>query len=377
VRPLSGITETFKSYGSKQSNIIMTSWFFGSSAAVPSEAEEERAAVRLTVDKLVAAHKVLLEADAALTAAIVKDTARAIVKSAQPPKAPPAAAPAPSNAPAAAAPAPTNASDAAPAPTNAAPAAPAPAAAAAASVAPEELRARLGAMFAAASKDAKGETSFKVGDAVNAIWPDNKSWYTARVIGFNPANGTYGILFDDGGLIPKAAPEAVRAPVPFTSAGNVPRFTAPATIAAWNKFAEAAYALHLLRPMAEMLVKYAGPQLAAGQHMWVAELMDGVPVLKRHRIVQVATSEITSSFQLAADPLPVKGAPVAPEPAHASPVVVRPVSWTIPAQTAKLAYIPSIADVVDSSVDDNATVRALNAVFGAMILQHQNPAILL
>jgi hypothetical protein len=191
-------------------------------------------------------------------------------------------------------------------------------------------------------------------------------WRTARIVGVNAAKNTYAVLHDEArGLVNCSVdPAFLRRPAPCAFVSQK-RFSSPVVNAAYIASVEAAVAMAALRPLAGMLIKFAGTQLVAGQHVWMRDASKAlIPVMTRHRIEQIDTLETRSALMISPDPMPAKGA-VLERAAVATPAMFLRVVWQLAPDATRLDFVPAFSEIIEAGLDDAMLVRAICAAFSS------------
>ena len=241
-----------------------------------------------------------------------------------------------------------------------------------------------------ATAAATATRTYRPGDQVDAQWRQG-SWWTGHIL--DVAHGdtdTYTVLYDDQGLILGGVPGSeIRPRLPGTLTGRL-KYQSAEGNAAWVALALAEAAMRAMKPLADLLVEYAGPQLVEGHHVWIRadprdqidEMLSGImlafggggasrvelvprSVVRRHRIVQCVGSDQGTALALVREAVPDSIAPPS-HPSKVDPTIFRQVQWTATgndnASRSRAYALPSFADVFsDPTIDDVAVVRAIYA----------------
>jgi hypothetical protein len=208
--------------------------------------------------------------------------------------------------------------------------------------------------------DSKGAAVYGVGELVDSLWESrngDSAWYTARIL--RCIDGLYNVLFEDGLVANDVRPVKIRPRVLGTPSGQ-PKYQSPATQSAWLELIQAEAAMFALKKAVQALITYVGPQLAAGQHLWIHDPAAYPLTFSRHRIGQIATADTRSVIAAIPDPVPLTADLTAPVPTTApAPDSVNKIValWHV---EKSIERVPSFADALaDKAIDDIAMVRAL------------------
>jgi len=222
-------------------------------------------------------------------------------------------------------------------------------------------------------KDAKKEMVIQIGLTVDALWSNDKTWWTGSLIGSAMDNETpiYTILFSDGHIKDVGADE-IRSFTGTARTGN-PKYMTTLANEAYKSLLIAEIAMSKLKPIASVLLELIGPQLILGQHIWMndGELPKELQskfcevVLRRYKLNQVATVNFFSSLSLVSDPVNTTTEKLVKVPMAVS------LCWQTPAGI--IDFVPSFSEVLnDPTIDDVNAVGAIYAAFQPFA-QHMNP----
>jgi hypothetical protein len=212
--------------------------------------------------------------------------------------------------------------------------------------------------------------AFAAGDAVDALW-HNGRWYTARVL--DVSNTGHVLLFDHECSLRLDVPlTELRTRQSATLVGKA-RFKTEAANSAWADVVAAEWALKKLRPLAEAVIQYVGPQLGPGHRLWIESTTGDV--FNRRLIVQIATESLTSRVLHVADSIQLpavaiaEGAALAAQtraPQTPAAAAISSVLWDL--RDGRFGVVPEFSKVLGIAIDDQQLVRAYHDIVGKLRL---------